>query len=58
MTKYTKLLAQLFAFPQTMTKKQHLAYANTLLKMSEYVSGKTKITYIKSIKKHTRLGKK
>lgn len=55
---YATLLAKLFKFPKKMTKKQHLQYSDTLLKMSKYISGKTKTEYLKSAKKHKEMGLK
>ncbi len=52
MSPYATLLAKLFRFPTKMTKKQHAQYAETLTKMTKYVTGKTRDTYIKSVKKH------
>jgi hypothetical protein len=59
MTTYPNLLAKMFSYPTSnkMTKKQHLEYADTLTKISKLITGKTKQTYLKSIKRHLHLGK-
>jgi hypothetical protein len=59
MTKYSNLLAKMFSYPTSnkMSKKQHLEYADTLTKIAKFTTGKTKQTYLKSIKRHLRLSK-